>query len=162
MKVFRAIFLLISIPSFGQNGLKGHVVDNDQNPFAALKIEILHQDSVVALTFTDQNGDYSFNNVKPGLYDLRIQHLGFRERIIKNVSIPVNTIEQFDIVHPGPCVESTKVCPGGHSDNLIPIVYGLPSEKLIEKSKEGKVRLGGCIVTGCDPKWYCKEHNIEF
>lgn len=28
--------------------------------------------------------------------------------------------------------------------------------------KEGKVKLGGCEVTGCEPNWFCKEHNEEF
>jgi hypothetical protein len=69
----------------------------------------------------------------------------------------------FDIVHPGPCSESLKTCPNGnHSDNLIPIVYGLPGKKSRRKSENGKIKLDGCIVTGCDPKWYCKQHDLEF
>jgi|SRR5687768_16402260 len=149
--------------SFGQNsGLKGQVIDNGQNPLAGLTIKILDSDSVVTWTVTGQNGDYELQNIKPGLYDLSIQHLGFRERILKDVRIPANDILQFNITHPGPCTKSEKVCPNGHTDNLIPIVYGLPRKRSIKKSDKGQIKLGGCIVTDCDPAWYCKTDQIEF
>ena len=164
MKTFGTFLLLIiAITAYGQSGLKGHVTYDDNNPFVGLDIEVLNQDSTVALTHTDMNGDYLINNLKPGLYTLRIRFIGFRERIIKNVSIASNEIRQFDFTHPGPCIESVKICPSGnHTDNLIPIAYGLPGKRLMKKYKKGKVRLGGCIVTDCDPMWYCKEHAIEF
>jgi hypothetical protein len=68
----------------------------------------------------------------------------------------------FQFIFPNPCKKSVKVCPENHTNKLIPIVYGLPGEKLIRKAKKGKVMLGGCIVTDCDPKWYCKVHKLMF
>jgi hypothetical protein len=47
---------------------------------------------------------------------------------------------------------SCHVC---KSKEVIPIVYGLPSPRLIKDAKKGKFFLGGCVVTGNDPNWYC-------
>ena len=46
------------------------------------------------------------------------------------------------------------VCPacGG---SLIPILYGLPSPEGVEAMERGEVALGGCLVTGDDPKFRC-------
>ena len=164
MRTLTTILLLVTwTVSFSQdNGLKGQVIDNEENPLAGLTIKILDRDSVVAWTLTGQNGDYEIQNIKPGLYDLSIQHLGFRERILKDVKIPANDIQPFNITHPGPCVRSEKVCPNGHTDNLVPIVYGLPGKRSMKKADKGQIKLGGCIVTNCDPEWYCKTHKIEF
>jgi len=51
----------------------------------------------------------------------------------------------------------TPLCPKCRSkENVIPIVYGLPGPELQEKAKRGEVILGGCVVTGNEPHWYCK------
>lgn len=47
-------------------------------------------------------------------------------------------------------------------DEVIPIVYGLPDPILGEKEKQGKVQLGGCVISDSDPQWYCKRDRIEF
>jgi hypothetical protein len=52
-------------------------------------------------------------------------------------------------------------CIGGHTDHIIPIVYGLPTEKTMTKAEKGLVHLGGCIVSEDDPKYYCKIHQVE-
>jgi hypothetical protein len=56
-------------------------------------------------------------------------------------------------------------CPSCKTQNLIPIVHGLPFRELIEQSERGEVELGGCIVTEVldpksgyisgDPELYC-------
>jgi hypothetical protein len=56
---------------------------------------------------------------------------------------------------------SRPCCLNGHTDNIIPIVYGEPNEKTMEKASQGKVLLGGCIVTTGAPKYYCTIHKIE-
>jgi hypothetical protein len=164
MRALTTICFLICMNSlFGQSGgLKGNVTDNDHQKFGGLKIEIVSGDSVVNWTMTNLNGDYELNNTKPGLYDLRIRHLGFRERILKDVTIVRDETRLFDIIYPGPCFKSERICPRQHADSLIPVVYGLPGRKLMREASKGRVRLGGCIVTGCDPEWYCKVHDIEF
>jgi hypothetical protein len=37
---------------------------------------------------------------------------------------------------------------------LIPLVMGLPRPETMERAKRGEVILGGCIVSGFEPKYY--------
>jgi hypothetical protein len=53
--------------------------------------------------------------------------------------------------------EESPPCPEcGSSENVVPIVYGYPGEELLEAAERGEVKLGGCVVAGDDPGWYCK------
>jgi len=52
-------------------------------------------------------------------------------------------------------------CVGGHTDHIIPIVYGEPTEKTMKKAELGLVHLGGCVMSDSDPKFYCTIHKIE-
>jgi hypothetical protein len=45
---------------------------------------------------------------------------------------------------------------------LIPIVYSFPTEKMFNKAKRNKLRLGGCIIYCYSAKFYCKKDNFEF
>ena len=50
------------------------------------------------------------------------------------------------------------VCPNCSSNlEVVQIIYGYPSEVLIEESKVGKVKLGGCVIRENNPQWYCKK-----
>jgi hypothetical protein len=44
----------------------------------------------------------------------------------------------------------------------VPILYGLLTPEAEEDVKAGKVALGGCIVSGRDPAWRCKECRHEW
>jgi len=44
--------------------------------------------------------------------------------------------------------------PKGGSPRLVPLVMGLPTRKTAERAKRGEVILGGCIVSGFEPKYY--------
>jgi hypothetical protein len=58
----------------------------------------------------------------------------------------------------GDCAEEeTPACPEcGSNENVIPIIYGYPGPELREAAERGEVFLGGCVMTGDDPLWYCK------
>jgi hypothetical protein len=56
-----------------------------------------------------------------------------------------------------------KICPVClHSNEIIPIVYGLPSKKMIRESRRGKYQLGGCIIMETNPQLFCRKDNFEF
>ena len=65
-----------------------------------------------------------------------------------------------------PPVNSKKekpVCPVvHHSDHIIPIIYGEPTDKTIKKAQEGLDHLAGCVTTQGAPKYYCTIHEKEF
>jgi len=54
------------------------------------------------------------------------------------------------------------ICPKNHTDSIIPIEYGMPSEALFAEADSGKVWLGGCEIPEVENNWYCKKHNIQF
>lgn len=54
---------------------------------------------------------------------------------------------------------NVQQCPKCHSKNVAKIEYGYiriddDVEKLL---KSGKIVLGGCVITGNDPKWQCND-----
>lgn len=54
-------------------------------------------------------------------------------------------------------------CPKNHTDSIIPIVYGLVTTRgdtFVKGKKDMKVKYAGCVMTGCDPQFYSKQHNI--
>ncbi|RYY09878.1 MAG: hypothetical protein EOO36_21505 [Cytophagaceae bacterium] len=66
----------------------------------------------------------------------------------------------------GPCPydyppNSRPACVGGHTDRLLPIVYGRPAPQAIRQARQGKVVLRGCLVSGCDPRYYCPVHRKD-
>lgn len=53
-------------------------------------------------------------------------------------------------------------CPECGSENVVPIVYGLPSWEAWEEELEGKIRLGGCCISEDSPKYACKDCHCEW
>jgi transposase-like protein len=59
--------------------------------------------------------------------------------------------------------DDTPTCPRCHSsEQVVPIIYGYPSEELFEAADRGEVKLGGCVVTGDDPQWFCKSCDYSW
>jgi len=56
----------------------------------------------------------------------------------------------------------TGVCPKNHTDSIIPIIYGFPTQESFQKSDSGLVYLGGCDLVENAPTWYCKIHDLTF
>ncbi len=52
-------------------------------------------------------------------------------------------------------------CVGGHTDRLLPIVYGRPTPRAIRRARQGTVVLRGCLVSGCDPRYHCPVHKKD-
>jgi hypothetical protein len=55
------------------------------------------------------------------------------------------------------------VCPYcRESDEVIPILYGMPTPKAFERVERGEVYIGGCSMSPGQPRYYCKCDNREF
>lgn len=54
------------------------------------------------------------------------------------------------------------VCPQNHTDSIIPVIWGFPSEESFEKADSGLVYLGGCELPENAPNWFCKIHQVTF
>jgi hypothetical protein len=133
----------------------------DSTAFSGLLIIILRDSTIITGGVTDVNGNYQIKDIPFGTYNIKLSQIGFRDKLISNVEI--NSYQKnMDFVFPSPCRTMSRECPSGHSDEIIPIVYGLPGKRLLKKAERGAVKLGGCVITDCDPKWHCKRHNIDF
>jgi hypothetical protein len=81
-----ASFVLLSITAFSQKGvIQGRVyntINNEPLPFAAVLIQGTNQG-----VSTDLDGNYSFENLQPGLYNLEAQFLGFKTKVIFEVQV---------------------------------------------------------------------------
>jgi hypothetical protein len=44
--------------------------------------------------------------------------------------------------------------PRGWPPRFVPLVMGLPTRETAERAERGEVMLGGCIVSGFEPKYY--------
>ncbi|MBK7559408.1 MAG: hypothetical protein IPI54_14640 [Chitinophagaceae bacterium] len=70
----------------------------------------------------------------------------------------------MNFIKTGPCLYDHPVgyiptCPKNHTDNIIPIVYGLVATKIewgTKNKKDEKVRYAGCMVTDCDPNFIAR------
>jgi hypothetical protein len=71
-----------------------------------------------------------------------------------------------EIVFPAPCKYDSsfvsKRCPKCKKDNMvIPILYGYV-RKSSYKDNLKKYKIGGCIVSDCQPRYYCKRDDLDF
>lgn len=53
-------------------------------------------------------------------------------------------------------------CPKCGSKNIIPILYGYPNYEAVKSAKEGKIKLGGCIVDFHANDKYCNNCGYEW
>jgi hypothetical protein len=53
-------------------------------------------------------------------------------------------------------------CSKCSSKHVLPIFYGEPDVKMMEKSDNGKIILGGCVITDNDPDWQCLDCGMKF
>ena len=162
------VFLFAEFFSFGQSGaLKGnikHGISHENSPFVNIELIRNSDKKKLTSTATDTTGNFEIRNIPIGNYSLCLRFVGYQEYNLTDINIFNDSTAIVEIHYPCPTGSkiSEKKCPFGHTNEIIPIVYGLPSEKGIKKTEKGKIELGGCTVTECDPKWYCKIHKIKF
>lgn len=48
-------------------------------------------------------------------------------------------------------------CPNCGSENVVPIMYGVPTPEMVERSAKGEIKLGGYAVGPDMPDWSCKD-----
>jgi hypothetical protein len=59
-------------------------------------------------------------------------------------------------------MESPPTCPRCHSDEVIPIVYGMPTPEPFEEPRAGRVALGDRMLWPEAPKWRCVVCSFEW
>lgn len=147
--------------------LRGKIIDSQTNKgFWGAKLLFRQTDEVITGGITDSTGTFVVKSIPVGAYSIDIGAIGYRTETLPNILVTSDTLLP-SIFFPGPCkyvyVKNAQVtCVQGHADHIVPIVYGLPSKKMLKEAKAEKLYLGGCETTGCDPKYYCLVHKNEF
>lgn len=155
--------LLFSVTlTFGQSGqIKGYVHDvNKDQPVILATVFVGTEKSV-----TDFDGQFKFPNIKVGRYQLKIIGNAQTDTLIATIEVNPDSTTNLYFSYPYSCpyIKSKNVCPVcSKTDKVIPIIYGEPTTESLEKSENGKVKLAGCLVSNCDPNWYCKRDKKEF
>jgi Carboxypeptidase regulatory-like domain len=164
MKLIVSIILVLSyLMSKAQTGvLEGRILTKMGSTVVEdAVVMILKNDNVIHSSKTNENGEFKILNVPQGKYKVIIRLYDRETLLTEQTEITNNKTTKLNAAFPKQCEGIEMKCTRGHTDLLIPIQYGLPSTELIMEADMGKVRLGGCLVTHCDPKWYCKKHKIE-
>jgi hypothetical protein len=118
------------------------------------RIELDNPDLFVLLR---QNADKRlfycvYNDQMSRIYDLETETL---EDKLTNFQIPDPLFYRN--------LYKTKVCPFCHKDtDVIPFIYGKPASALMERAKNGEVKLGGCSKSQTSPVLYCKTDKLKF
>jgi hypothetical protein len=88
------------------------------------------------------------------------KNIGMRESDTIKIDFPYSLTCKYD-----KSIEN-KTCPiCKKQDQVIPISYGLISEesnKLLERGNATKYKTGGCVVSDCDPNWFCQRDKLDF
>ena len=126
-KLLFTLFSLFSITASAQTAnLKGHVTYREEkSDFVGACIFLIKEGKVITDCLTDKNGNFEFKDIRDGSYTLRLKYRDFKEKLVPNVVVTAS-MKNLEIVYPDPCIPADKICPYGHKDNIIPIVYGMP------------------------------------
>lgn len=162
-KLIWLIFLFISdFAVFGQTGIiQGNVYDKIDEKGLFLAQVWLVNTNLGAIT--DYDGNFKIDSIPIGTYDLKISFMVYGDTTLKNIIISSDTVIKINIELPPPCKydnnRKDNRCPiCGKKNMVIPIVYGIPIGKLDKKH----YYYAGCVITFCDPHWFCKRDKYKF
>ena len=161
------IITFVYFNSYSQTGsIEGTIKDTISGDWLAFaNVVLLRNSNQILVTSADINGKYVINEIVEGNYSLKINYVGYPKLIIDSIQVNSNDNIIINILFPPFCKYNNKdgICPVcNKKDKVIPIVYGYPGKRLIKNSNKGNLIIGGCMITGCDPDWYCKRDENEF
>ena len=161
-----SILILLAEICFGQFGaISGQIYDRKEKAglaFASVAIKIKKPKS------TDINGYFKIDSVPPGRHLVSVVYVGYSDTSFF-VNVHTNQTTNVYLVLPKPCKydksENDMTCPKCNKrDKAIPIVYG---ELIFTDSTKTREWFennypGGCVVTECDPHWFCTRDKTKF
>ena len=164
-------FLLLTFFCFGQTQKSNDALYNLTLAYRPAVITILADTGMLNSSMNNGNNEkMTFTGMTPGQYKIQISGQGQQTVIRDSIVVKKGQDLVLSFTFNGPCLyghpaDYNPTCPKNHTDSIIPIVYGLVvtrGDTFIKEKKEMKVKYAGCVTTGCDPQFYCKDHDIEF
>jgi outer membrane receptor protein involved in Fe transport len=89
--LFSIILFLSFLNSFGQNSIKGIIVNEENQPLEAVVVSLLEANSkkFIKAAITNEEGRFSLGNLKNGSYQLKITSLGLKD-LIRSIEVTKN------------------------------------------------------------------------
>ncbi len=116
MKNFRlfALFFAIGVPAaaqFDAAEVLGTIRDNSGSLVGKTSVTLTNRDTgLEARTTADDNGNYTFSNVKIGVYTVTAEAVGFSKAVANNITVDVNARQRVDLtLQVGAVSESIEV-----------------------------------------------------
>ncbi|REC49152.1 hypothetical protein [Chryseobacterium pennipullorum] len=159
------LFLIIFSTGLWSQSLNGIIRDTLKKINSPKFILTLRStfDKTIYKTNSDEDGRFDFGKVENGKYKLNIIENNDYIRNEYNIDIKDDTV--VHLVANQYCKyreNKNSICPICKTDkNVIPIFYGLVTETFMKKNKS-KYYFGGCELTSCNPKYYCKTEGLQF
>ncbi|MGH2667121.1 hypothetical protein [Flavobacterium sp.] len=166
-KYITIAFLLLNLFSFyGQDKAKinGKLIlkdlDNKESVVKNTYI-ILKSKTQIDSVKVDENLSFTFENLKSDTLRIFISPKSYPVNKFYKFYLKEGEIKKLELPYSPTCpYGKSNVCPiCKKKDKVIPIVYGLMTEV---KEKKSKYKSGGCVVSDCQPSWYCERNKTEF
>ena len=101
-------FLTASVAETGE--LSGKVYrKTDLIPFPGVLVELRNDKELVSTTITDVDGRFTFKSMPQGSYDLTLDFIRHRKKVIHNICISRGESLDMDILYPNTCKNSNKI-----------------------------------------------------
>ena len=98
--IYSLLFLLMPFSAFAQSAtIKGHVHEKSSGEPVMYASVVLYSSGgdIIAGTATDENGDYTLNNVNPGVYLLEVTSVGYADNSLKLTAIEGENVLDFEL-----------------------------------------------------------------
>jgi hypothetical protein len=162
--------LLFTILCVGQRPQKNEAIYDLTIAFRPATIQLMTDTNSFPSSNINNIGKITYRDIKTGHYKILISGQGQTPVIRDSIIVKKGQQLVLNININGPCLfdhpkNYIPTCPKNHRDSIIPIHYGLITRRgneFIKDKKAEKVKYGGCLITECDPQFYCKQHEIEF
>ncbi|MBI5371522.1 MAG: hypothetical protein HZA79_05790 [Sphingobacteriales bacterium] len=164
-------FTFLAIFCFGQIRENNDALYGLTIAYKPAVISVLADTGVISTSVNNGNiSKMTYTSMMPGQYKIQISGHGQLRTIRDSIVVKNGQNLVLNFTFGGPCLydhpaDYIPTCPKKHTDSIISIVYGLVvtrGDSLIKDRKNLKIKYAGCVTTGCDPQFYCKEHDIEF
>src|SRR6266513_2502197 len=103
---FALFSLLVATPGFSQTvhaTLLGTVKDIGGGVIAGARVTITETNTAINHTGqTNESGNYTFPDIPPGVYQVTVEHSGFKKETRRSITVEVNSTARVDVqLQPG-------------------------------------------------------------
>ncbi|RZM25400.1 MAG: carboxypeptidase regulatory-like domain-containing protein [Pedobacter sp.] len=143
-------------------------------PMAQADVVFISESGKEFRTGTDKDGNFFFKKLRKGLYNVKVSGFAIADTILSGIAVNGDTslTINYNVYCQYDRSAKNKNCPlCGREDSVVRIRYGLIGVRVpkeghhnsgSQNQKEPDYFPGGCLITTCDPNWYCRRDGLQF